>query len=149
MLKRLKKLVTIVQVFKPLRTLIRRRQMTPYPTTLPLDCLTTVAEILKTRTVQTRKQEFGLCAWNVQGFIQRMTLGDPVMSNVSPEQSEATYTDEQINELFGCCDNYVDYELNNFSATPEDAVNMDPATIIAIVSAIMQLIEMLRNKRNS
>lgn len=145
MLKRIRNLVTILKVFKPLRTLIRRKQMVQYPQTLPLDCISTLASIVKSRQVAVRKQEFGICAWNVQGYLQNTLLGSPLVSaSGPPEVSEEQET--EFDNLYNACGEYNDHA---FAALPEEVTGIvDPMTVIAILSSIMQLIEMFKNRKN-
>lgn len=120
--------------------------MTPYPVTLPLDCVTTVIDILKNKKVQERKKEFGLCAWNIQGFVQKMVLGDP--SAVVGCDGDCDCTTE-LEQLYEVCAEYNDVAFNAMTASePSDNPEaIDPMTIVAIISAIMQVIEMLRNRK--
>lgn len=49
-----------------------------YPVDLPLDCAKEVIRIVTAGTIVEEKDRFALCVWNVQGYIQKVLLGEPV-----------------------------------------------------------------------
>lgn len=51
--------------------------MIAYPDNLPLACVQYVINAVRNRTVAADKQEFFLCLWNVQGYLQRTLIGVP------------------------------------------------------------------------
>lgn len=153
MLRNVVSIVKIVLYGKPLRTLrkMRKQEMTPYPSTLPLDAASLVAEIVKNRQVQERKREFALAAWNVQGYIQKVTLGDNVLfgtPNSNSDTKDANLLTEVDDILMQIEKDLYDYQSGgiSFSASNEEE-SISVVTVLAIISAVMQLIELWRNKR--
>lgn len=121
--------------------------MLAYPEILPLDAITLAAEIVKARAIQARKQEFALATWNVQGYVQRMTLGVPTLPGCDGDDG-CDCDDETMEALLGL--EAVLYEFDeeaNFGAEDE-MESISVITLLAIASAVMQLITFLRNRKD-
>lgn len=54
--------------------------MLDYPQTLPLDEIKAIIELVKNREVKTNLPVFAKNAWVVQGFVQKMVLGNTLSS---------------------------------------------------------------------
>ncbi len=127
--------------------------MIAYPQTLPLDAAALVAEIVKKREVTARKAEFAHAGWNVQGYVQKVTLGDPtpIVGEASSESDEdATY--EQVMETLlsieGELDEFQHEGITLYGGTEEET--QEEATsvlvVLGVVSAILQAIQLWRNR---
>jgi hypothetical protein len=112
-----------------------------YPEALPLTCVTASVAILRNGEAAQRKDELGLHLWNIQGFAQRHLLGVP-----GDERRFATapLSDEACCSLDELADLLESYEPTSSGEEPEAA--LDPITILAIVSTVIQVIRLLRNR---
>jgi hypothetical protein len=155
-LKRLKEWIKLIRIVKPLRTRrkMRNQPMLAYPPILPLDAASLVAEIVKGRTIQARKVEFAHALWNVQGYVQKVTLGDPtILPGASLEDLGIDpMTFEQIMEIL--LDLEADLDEFESEGVMMGAGNDEEAqqeaiciiTIISIVGAVLQAIQLWRNR---
>jgi hypothetical protein len=122
--------------------------MLAYPEILPLDAITLAAEIVKARAIQARKQEFALATWNVQGYVQRMTLGVPTLPGTMEGDDGCDCDDETMEALLGLEAALYEFdEEANFGAEDE-MESISIITLLAIASAVMQLITFLRNRKD-
>jgi hypothetical protein len=55
----------------------KRKTMQAYPESLPVACIQNIISIIRNREVSAKKQEFFLCLWNAQGYLQRTVVGTP------------------------------------------------------------------------
>lgn len=126
--------------------------MLEYPAVLPLEAAQLCLQITKERAIQARKAEFGLASWNVQGYIQRITLGMPALPG-DPAPEETVPAIEET--IFALEEALYDYEENGtdlmFGAGDEDDDDPDNErgsilVILAVISTIAQLINLWRNK---
>lgn len=120
--------------------------MLNYPTMLPLDAAQLCTEIIKQRAIQARKQEFAHAAWNVQGYIQNMTLGMPTLPGAAcPDGCDCDESmEDAIYELEGALYEYENEEVQFGAEDQQESISI--VTILAIASAVMQLIQMWRNR---
>jgi hypothetical protein len=130
---------------------MRKQKMIDYPLTLPLDAAALVAEIVKTRTVQTRKAEFAHAGWNVQGYIQKVTLGDPqprMAAGDADEDAAFPQVMETLLSIEGDLDAY-QHEGVLLSAESDDQAQEEAGSILVVlgvISAILQAIQLWRNR---
>lgn len=118
--------------------------MTPYPQSLPLDCITRIVGLIRNREVSANKAEFFHCVWEVQGFAQKSLVGDADHSfGASPVVGYDA-------ELRDCCAALKDFhdDGESFGATAADE-SLDPATIIMLVQVAIALIQKLLNRKES
>lgn len=124
--------------------------MLDYPTVLPLTCVQTCIEIVRNRQLAERKQEFAHCGWNVQGYIQGTLLGQPSASEASTGIfGEAPPSEEDLDELYAAFQEIDEASREPAAATAyAEAENpQDIATVLAIVTAVMKLIELWKNRK--
>lgn len=48
-----------------------------YPTEIPVDCVREIVRIVRERRLLAERGAFAQHAWNVQGYLQRVLLGEP------------------------------------------------------------------------
>lgn len=48
-----------------------------YPTEIPVDCVREIIRIVRDGKLLTERANFARHAWNVQGYLQRVLLGEP------------------------------------------------------------------------
>lgn len=116
--------------------------MISYPDIVPMDAILLTTEIVKSRQLQERKQEFAHAAWNVQGYIQRVTLGapSPVIALYTPEDD----SEETIDSLVALHDTLESYEQEGVYMTTSAEENEEPGSIITIVSIVTITLQLLR-----
>lgn len=129
--------------------------MLEYPAVLPLEAAQLCLQITKERAIQARKAEFGLASWNVQGYIQRVTLGMPALPG-DPDPAETVPAIEEA--VFDLEEALYDYEENGtdlqFGSPDDDDDDSDGErgsiiVVLAIISTIAQLINLWRNKEEA
>lgn len=126
-----------------------------YPVSLPMDCFRTVTEILRDRAVMDRGAEFAHCLWNVQGFIQKLALGDgPAHASGSfgaaaQQRREQAANDQNLKELARQLQDFQG-EVNSgeansmmLAAGPNDS-QFNPVAVLSAVSQILALLKMLK-----
>jgi hypothetical protein len=73
-----------------------------YPKEAPLECLRELVRIVRQGGIVVERAAFARHAWNVQGYLQRLALGDPVSvigsAGVAESAGEAS-DDEAISSL--------------------------------------------------
>jgi hypothetical protein len=150
-LNRLKDWIKLIRIVKPLRNLrkMRKAPMIQYPQVLPLDAAQLVAEIVKTRKVQERKMEFAHAAWNVQGYIQKVTLGEPSgFSTFGADDSTFGDVMEVLLDIEADLDELEEQGMMMSAANDDEAKEEAGSilVILGIVSAILQAIQLWRNR---
>lgn len=62
-----------------------------YPTEIPIDCVREIIRIVREGELLTERAAFAQHAWNVQGYLQRVLLGEPqpVIGGASPTDDSA------------------------------------------------------------
>jgi hypothetical protein len=129
--------------------------MTEYPSSLPMDCFKTVAEILRGRELMERKAEAAHCLWNVQGYLQGIllgvgpahTFGASYGANLEKKRDEAA-NDANLRELAQELQD-LDRDLQSgesfgvSAATQPVDSQFNPAVFLTLVPAILQLLEAL------
>jgi hypothetical protein len=128
--------------------------MVEYPVSLPLEAAQLCLEITKTRAIAARKAEFGLASWNVQGYIQRVTLGMPALPG-DPSNPEVVIPqiEDAIYELEAALVDYEDegVEMQFGAESPEEQAEEEKEAgsvfvVIAIAGLILQLVQAWRNR---
>jgi hypothetical protein len=131
--------------------------MVDYPSTLPLEAAQLCLEITKARAIQARKAEFGLASWNVQGYIQRVTLGMPALpGDPDPEVTIPQIEDTiyQLEEALYEAEENMQFTMYEDSATGEieaqgEEERGNVMVILAVVGIVIQLVQAWRNKTES
>lgn len=163
---KLKILRDIRKVFKPfglirIWSILKKGKnvpMTTYPQALPIECAQTMIRIIRDREVQTKRVEFAHCAWQVQGYVQKVLIGEPSdarqsdLFSMTPDDGsldETLYSLEtELNALEGSSAPTASNEGFGASPPTEDQASLDPATILLIVNTIgPMLIKLLQNLR--
>lgn len=161
LLYRLKHYIKLIILTHPLRNYrkFKKQPMIAYPQTLPLDAATLIAEIVKARQVTQRKAEFAHAGWNVQGYVQKVTLGEPIVmvgadgTALSTEAQDATFN-QVADTLLGIEKELVEYEetagmaFGAETAAEAEAESVSVMTVIAIIGAVLQAIQLWRNHNN-
>ncbi len=114
-----------------------------YPDAAPIPCIAQTINIIRTGEVSEKKEELFLHLWNIQGYAQKVLLGEPeqdvhLLAGNNEQQLvalESALTDMQ---------NTLNAQLFGDASEPQAA--MDPATIIALVSLVLKLISKWRNR---
>lgn len=125
-----------------------------YPVSLPMDCFRTVTEILRDRAVMDRGAEFAHCLWNVQGFIQKLALGEgPAHASSAfgarqQQLRENAANDQNLKELAKQLQDFQG-EVNSgeansmmMAAGPNDS-QFNPVMVLSAVSQILALLKSL------
>ena len=123
----------------------------PYPA-LAFDNLSQAIDIFWSGKIAEELPLFADLAWNLQGAIQALALGDPdhLPAAASVEDADAQADLEERLDQFASILNRV---LIHFSETPVGSTAaaetgvVDPATILAIVNVVLQLIDAWRKRR--
>lgn len=137
-LRDIRNIVRIWKDTKLIRTLIKmwKTNMTAYPTQLPLDAVQKLIEIVKTKAIQERKAEFGLAAWNVQGYAQSMLLGNP-LAQAMFQQDDTSALDELALVL-------VEHQQNGMTFSAQDEQEqLDLNSIMTVLTVILELLKSL------
>jgi hypothetical protein len=126
--------------------------MIAYPTTLPLDAAALIAEIVKSRAVKTRRAEFAQAGWNVQGYIQKVTIGEAVAPDEFGCDNDCDCDFETVADVLM----NIEAELTSFQEEPitfgaedpeeSEAESISIITILSIVGAVLQAIQLWRNR---
>lgn len=111
--------------------------MTTYPVNLPLDAVQKLIEIVKSKKLVERKAEFGLAAWNVQGFGQKMLLGNP---DTVPITSSIA---DDADLLLQLAETLVAHSESATYAVSSEQEALDLNTIMALISAILEILKSL------
>jgi len=119
-----------------------------YPDQLPVASVSLAVAIVREGSAVARKAELGLALWNVQGYLQRVSLGVP---NGEAEFASLACGDETelLVELNGACEGALVQlgPTEAHDAMGDAEVSMDPATILLVVKSVMELIALWRNRR--
>lgn len=110
-----------------------------YPTMLPVECATTLFDIVRNKQTGERSQELCHCAWNLSGYALRVTVGQPVegLSAADCELDEAG-----CKELEDCKANLVSAQEDLQSAgLGADGFAMDPVLVNMLISLAIKAIE--------
>jgi hypothetical protein len=121
---------------------MRRRKMLDYPSTLSLEAVQSVIEIVKTRSMGERKEELAFAAWNVSGFLLKTFIGRPTLE-VGCDRPDCDCTDEEkelLVELGKAIDGTLDE--GTFTGDDEDA-GFDFSILLTILPLILELLEAL------
>ena len=126
---------------KPFRSWLkaRRTKMINYPTSLSLECVQNVMEIVKDRAIAERKQQLGLCLWNLQGYGMRLALGTPMVGENHTTENVA----ELEENLTALHDTLMEASTENRFGAESEEDAQDIGTILAIVSVVLQLLRSL------
>ena len=115
--------------------------MLKYPDTIDLECVTTIIDIVKNRTLQVRAQEFCKCAWNVAGYLLKISIGEPGVVTAAGFYGHSGELQDSFEELENCLTNY-DKSEQTFSSSSEKEAG-DVGTILLVVSVLLQLLRTL------
>jgi len=143
MLQRLRHIVRIWILVKPLRTLrkMRKTKMVQYPDVLPLEAVQRFVEIVKSRTINDNKKEFGLVSWNVTGYLLRVLIGVPEEARTGPAFAHSGELHESLEQAHAAIIEFESQEQLYTAANPEEAG--DIMTVITVLSVILNLLNQL------
>jgi hypothetical protein len=125
----------------------------PYPS-LAFDNLSLAIDIFRSGLVVEKRDLFANLVWNIQGPLQALVFGDPDKQAVSATESgfdlQADF-DERLDEFAGILNrSLVQFGTATASNTGDsDTKTIDPATILAIVNVVLQLIDAWRKRRQT
>lgn len=101
-----------------------------YPVEFPFDSAREVVRIFKAGTVATDRADLAEAVWNLQGYAQRMLLGDAHESpNVTIYKATPPATDEEIIEILAAFDKGAVEEAPNHNV-PRIHFPFDPQTLL-------------------
>lgn len=115
--------------------------MVQYPEVLDLEAISTLVNIVKNRQLVERKKEFGIAAWNVQGYLQRIFIGVPLDNQVGAFYAHSGDIQDGLEELQDVLATYESSKQEYSASNPEEA--QDIGTVILIVSTILNLLRSL------
>ncbi|MCC6125685.1 MAG: hypothetical protein IT426_12030 [Pirellulales bacterium] len=125
----------------------------PYPA-LALDNITRAIDIVRAGQVVEKRDLFANLAWNLQGPLQALVFGNPdappTAAAIDEDADLAADLDERLDEFAWVLD-CARSQYNAVAAANDvaaDAKSIDPATILAIVNIVLQLIDAWRKRRN-
>jgi hypothetical protein len=122
----------------------------PYPA-LAFDNLTAAIDIVRAGQVLEKRDLFANLAWNIQGPLQSLAFGNPDKPLTSGNADFQIGLDERIEEFAAVLDG-ARSQCRAVAATgpaAADAQAVDPATILAIVNIVLQLIDAWRKRRQN
>ena len=125
----------------------------PYPA-LALDNLTAAIDVFRAGEVVEKRDLFANLAWNIQGPLQALVFGNPdrqVASSAAENADLMADFDEHLDEFAGVLNrNLVQFSAVAASgAEAADTKAIDPATILAIVNLVLQLIDAWRKRKQN
>lgn len=115
--------------------------MVEYPASLPLDAVMLLTDIVRSRSLATRKVEAAKAAWNIQGFAQKSFLGDNVVGADTPENVEFA---GEFAKLVMALDDLEDEGVRFGAENEEEAGSI--AVVVSIVGIVIQIIQLLKNR---
>ena len=126
----------------------------PYPS-LALDNLTAAIDLFRAGQVIEKRDLFANLAWNIQGPLQALAFGNPdkQLSGAAAEEDADFQADldERLDEFAGILDRTL-VQFSAVAAAGADAADtktIDPATILAIINVVLQLIDAWRKRRQN
>jgi hypothetical protein len=125
----------------------------PYPA-LALDNLTLAIDLFRSGMVVEKRDLFANLVWNIQGPLQSLVFGDPDKKAVSAAFEGFDLIadfEERLEEFAGVLNRDSAQFVAVSAAKPgdEDPKSIDPATILAIVNLVLQLIDAWRKRRQT
>jgi hypothetical protein len=124
----------------------------PYPV-LAFDNLTAAIDLFRAGQVLEQRDLFANLAWNIQGPLQSLVFGDPDRKSLAAADGEAPDGQADLDERLDEFGKMLDRSMAQFSAvaatrsTDADTHAVDPATILAIINVVLQLIDAWRKRR--
>lgn len=126
--------------------------MLDYPSSIPMDAAQLCLEIAKARAIQARKAEFALASWNVQGYVQRVTLGMPALpGDPSPAEAIPQIEDTifELEEALYEQENDMVLEFGDEEAGADGDEQGNILVILAAIGVVIQAIQAWRNRQPS
>jgi hypothetical protein len=124
----------------------------PYPP-LAFENLTQAIGIFRTGEIVEKRALFANLAWNVQGPLMALVFGDPdrTLGAVFDEDADHEADLEKHLDDFEGMLIRTKMQLSSvaLSARGPDAQAIDPATILAIVNVVLQLLDAWRKRRQN
>ena len=120
-----------------------------YPTLFPIRCFTETIDIIRSGEVSAKRADLAAHLWNIQGYAQKVVFGDPQERKRlfgSNDEQHVVQLEAALQELKDTPDVELFGGDDLFSGDDDVAAAIDPATIIALVSFILSLIEKWRNR---
>jgi hypothetical protein len=124
----------------------------PYPA-LALDNITQAIDLFRSGQVVEKRGLFANLAWNIQGPLMALAFGNPDKAAVASanEADDQIDFEERLDEFAGV----LQRARAQFGAVgapapgDSDAKSIDPATILAIVNLVLQLIDAWRKRKQN
>jgi hypothetical protein len=124
----------------------------PYPS-LAFDNLTAAIDIVRAGTVMEKRDLFANLVWNIQGSLQPLVFGNPDKPLTGGTIEEDADFQADLGERIEVFAGILDRARKQYNAVAAanaveaDAQTIDPATILAIVNVVLQLIDAWRKRR--
>jgi hypothetical protein len=125
-----------------------------YPA-LAFDNLTAAIDLFRAGQVMEKRSLFANLAWNIQGPLQALVFGDPDKQLVGAVFAEDAELQADLEDRLHEFAEILHRTLVQFStvaaagAGDADTQAIDPATILAIVNVVLQLIDAWRKRRQN
>jgi hypothetical protein len=125
-----------------------------YPA-LAFDNLTATIDLFRAGQVLEKRDLFANLVWNIQGPLQSLIFGDPDRKTLATADGEDADGQADLDERLDEFGKILDRAVPQLSAvavancTDADATAIDPATILAIVNVVLQLIDAWRRRRQN
>lgn len=138
-------LVRMVLGNRPLRQLIRWRKyrMLDYPEVVDLQAVTTLVDIVKNRQIMERKQEFAKAGWNVQGYLQRIFIGDPGKTLPGSSYAHSGALQDALEDLEETLDKYQKADAGMTFTAKSAKDPEDIGTVLLIITTVLNLLKAL------
>jgi hypothetical protein len=125
-----------------------------YPA-LAFDNLTAAIDIVRAGQIVAKRDLFANLVWNIQGPLQSLVFGNPdkptvveILAEEADRQANIEDRLEEFGSLLLCAQKQ--YEVASATAaTDADPKAIDPATILAIVNIVLQLIDTWRKRKQN
>lgn len=114
-----------------------------YPESLPLKEGQLVMEILRSRKIAERKKEFAKAEWVVQGYVQKVLIGEPdALAGLRFAEDDTEFIDNLYNALEEANESRTSFTAENEAETGNIFV------VLSAVSVLLQLVRLIRERRN-
>jgi hypothetical protein len=126
----------------------------PYPT-LEFDNLTRIIDIIRAGQIVEKRSLFANLVWNVQGPLMALALGNPDKTAATASVEEDADLQADFEERLGVFAEMLDRARLHYGAVQtaapgdSDAKTIDPATILAIINLVLQLIDAWRKRKQN
>ena len=117
--------------------------MLDYPEVVDLEAVTTLVSIVKNREIMEKKQEFAKAGWNVQGYLQRIFIGDPGKLLPGSSFAHSGALQDALEDLEETLDSYqkADSGMTFTARSAKDPE--DIGTVLLIITTVLNLLKAL------